>query len=252
MTLPTTPSFRLDGKRCLVVGASRGLGLGCAMALAEAGGHVVLAARGAQDLHDVVAEMRREGLNADAYVVDVSDLAALDKMFQTVGPLDVVVNSAGTARHSHVLETTPDDFEAVMAVNLKAAYFVAQHAAKAMAGREGSIIQISSQMGLVGGPERAVYSASKHAVEGMTKAMAIDLGPQNIRVNTICPTFIRTPLSAVTFDDPQKRAWLESKIKLSRVGGIEDIMGACLFLATDAARLISGTAIVVDGGWTSG
>ncbi|SHG96374.1 SDR family NAD(P)-dependent oxidoreductase [Marivita hallyeonensis] len=252
MTLPKTPSFRLDGKRAFVAGGSRGIGLGCAVALAEAGAHVVIAARGAAQVQTAVNEIAQEGFSAEAVVLDVTDLDAVRETFGTVGQIDILVNSAGLARHSPALDTTPEDFDAVTAINIKAAYFLAQTAAKQMVGRGGSIIQISSQMGHVGGIERAVYCGTKHAVEGITKAMAIEWGPENIRVNTICPTFILTELTKPTFDDPEKRAWIDSKIKLPRVGQVEDIMGACVFLASDASGLVTGTSILVDGGWTAG
>lgn len=252
MTLPRTPSFRLDGKRALVAGGSRGIGLGCAVALAEAGAHVIVAARNAVQVRAAVNEMAQAGFSAEALVLDVTDVAAVRDAFDSIGPVDVLVNSAGLARHSPALETTPEDFDAVAAVNIKAAYFLAQAAARQMVGRGGSIIQISSQMAHVGGIDRAVYCGTKHAVEGMTKAMAIEWGPQSIRVNTICPTFILTDLTKPTFDDPEKRAWIEAKIKLPRVGQVEDVMGACLFLASDASALVTGTSILVDGGWTAG
>ncbi len=252
MILPRTPSFRLDGKRALVAGGSRGLGVGCAVALAEAGAHVIVAARNAVQVQAAVNEMAQAGFSAEALVLDVTDVAAVRDAFDAIGPVDVLVNSAGLARHSPALETTPEDFDAVAAVNIKAAYFLAQAAARQMVGRGGSIIQISSQMAHVGGIDRAVYCGTKHAVEGMTKAMAIEWGPQSIRVNTICPTFILTDLTRPTFDDPEKRAWIEAKIKLPRVGQVEDVMGACLFLASDASALVTGTSILVDGGWTAG
>lgn len=251
MTLPRTPSFRLDGKRALVTGGSRGIGLGCAVALAEAGAHVVLAARGAEELDAAARQLTDAGFSAEALVLDVTDREAVEAAFAGA-PVDILVNSAGLARHSPALDTTEDDFDAVMRINVKAAYFLAQAAARQMVGRGGSIIQISSQMGHVGGLDRAVYCGTKHAVEGMTKAMAIEWGPENIRVNTICPTFILTELTKSTFDDPDKRAWISSKIKLPRVGQVEDIMGACLFLASDASGLVTGTSILVDGGWTAG
>jgi len=143
------------------------------------------------------------------------------------------------------------DFDLVVNLNLKAAYFLAQSAAKSMKGRGGSIIQISSQMAHVGGPDRAVYCATKHGVEGFNKAMAIELGPENIRVNSISPTFILTPMTEKTFSDPVKRLWINDKIKLPRVGMVEDIMGAVIYLASDASSLVTGTTILVDGGWTA-
>jgi len=254
MTLPRTPSFRLDGKRALVTGASRGIGLGCAVALAEAGAAVTLSARGAQGLTEAAEAMREAGLEVETLVLDVTAPEAVAGALHEVAPFDILVNSAGLARHAPALETTQPDFEAVMAANVKGAYFVAQTVAAGLkaAGKPGAILQISSQMGHVGGMDRAVYCASKHAVEGMTKAMAIEWGPLGIRVNTICPTFVLTDLTRATFEDPDKRAWIESKIKLGRVGQVEDIMGACVFLASDAAALITGASLLVDGGWTAG
>ncbi|AHM02682.1 Oxidoreductase, short-chain dehydrogenase/reductase family [Roseibacterium elongatum DSM 19469] len=216
------------------------------------GRHVVVAARGQAELQASVAEMQGAGLSSEALALDVTDRAAVVAAMDRVGPLDALVNSAGLARHGPALETAEADYDAVMAVNVKAAYHLAQEAARRMGAGGGSIIQISSQMGHVGGLDRAVYCASKHAVEGMTKAMATEWGGRGIRVNTVCPTFIRTPLTEPTFADPEKRAWIESKIKLGRVGRVEDIMGAVLFLASDAAAMVTGTAILVDGGWTAG
>ena len=252
MTLPQTPSFRLDGKRALVTGGSRGIGLGCATALAEAGATVLIAARGMTQVEDAAQQLCKAGYSAEGVALDVTDNEAVRTVFAANGRIDILVNSAGLARHSPALETTAEDFDAVTGINIKAAYFLAQAAARQMVGRGGSIIQISSQMGHVGGIDRAVYCGTKHAVEGMTKSMAIEWGPEDIRVNTICPTFILTELTKPTFDDPEKRAWIDSKIKLPRVGQVEDIMGACLFLASDASALVTGTSILVDGGWTAG
>jgi 2-deoxy-D-gluconate 3-dehydrogenase len=251
MTLPRTPSFRLDGKRALVTGASRGIGLGCAVALAEAGAHVILVARGQGALTDAVAELTAAGRSAEGHALDVTDRGAVAALLDRVGPVDILCNSAGLARHSPALETAEADYDAVMEINVKAAYFLAQAVAARME-RGGSILQISSQMGRVGGIDRAVYCASKHAVEGMTKAMAIEWGPRAIRVNTICPTFVMTELSKPTFADPDKRAWIMSKIKLPRVAEVEDVMGAVVFLASDAAAMVTGTALLIDGGWTAG
>ncbi len=253
MELPRTPSFRLEGKRALVAGASSGLGLGAAAALAGAGAELVMAARRAPELTAAVAAVRAGGGRAEALVLDVADVAATEAAVAARGPFDVLVNSAGTARHTSCLETTPQDYDAVMAVNLRGAYFLARAVARGLvaAGRLGSIITLSSQMGVVGGPERAVYCASKHGVEGFTKAMAIELGPHGIRVNTICPTFIRTPLAERTLARPEMAAWVRGNIRLPRLGEVPDIMGAVLYLASDAGALVTGTALMVDGGWTA-
>lgn len=252
-TLPTTPSFSLAGRRALVTGGSSGIGLGCAVALAEAGAHVVIMARRREQLDEVVAAMMSAGHSVEAMVGDIADVEAMAASIESLRPLDIFVNSAGLARHSPVVDTDPADFDAVMNVNLRGAYFAAQAVARAMIedDRPGSIMTISSQMAVVGGIDRAVYCGSKHAVEGFTKAMAIEFGPHRIRVNTICPTFIRTPLTEQTFSQPARVKWIEEKIKLGRVGEVEDIMGAVTFLASDAAALITGTALLVDGGWTA-
>lgn len=250
MTLPRTPSMRLDGKRALVTGASSGIGQACAVALADAGAHVVCAARGVEKLSATVVEMASNGWSAETLLLDLSDLEATKAAVDAQDPFDIVVNSAGLARHSPALDTTPEDYDAVMGLNLRSAYFLSIYAARRMTGA-GSIIHISSQMGHVGGIDRAVYCASKHGLEGMVKAMAIEWGPRQIRVNTICPTFIRTPLTAVTFENPERAAWITEKIKLGRVGEVEDIMGAVLYLASDASSLVTGTSMLIDGGWTA-
>ncbi|MCR6633704.1 SDR family oxidoreductase [Devosia sp.] len=253
MMLPRTPSFRLDGKRALVTGGTRGIGLGASVALAEAGAHVTVAARTAADVEGVVNAMADIGLAAEGVAIDITDFSAVREFVAESDPFHVLVNSAGTARHSSVAGITEPDYQAVMQLNLAATVFVSQAVVGKLqaAGQGGSIINVSSQMGHVGGPNRAIYAASKHAVEGLTKAMAIELGASNIRVNTICPTFIETELTAKNLSDPDFRSWVLSKIKLGRLGRVEDIMGPVVFLASDAAALITGTALLVDGGWTA-
>jgi NAD(P)-dependent dehydrogenase (short-subunit alcohol dehydrogenase family) len=253
LDLPRSPSFRLDGKRALVAGASSGIGLACGAALADAGAEVVMVARRGAELLAVAEAIRAAGGRAAAQVMDITDLDATADLVGREGPFDVLVNAAGLARHSPALETQAEDYDAAMGLNLRAAFFLTREVAKGLiaAGRPGSLINLSSQMGHVGGPDRAVYCASKHALEGMTKAMAIEWGPHGIRVNTLCPTFIRTPLAAKTLDDPDRRAWVLSKIKLGRVGEVEDLMGPVVFLASDASALVTGTALLVDGGWTA-
>ncbi len=250
---PITPSFRLDGRRALVAGGTSGIGLGCAAALAQAGANVFLAARNKHRVEETTAAFIEEGWKANGLVMDVADIEATQNCVDENGPFDILVNSAGLARHSPAVDTTPADFNAVMDVNLRGAYFLSQNVAKGLikADRPGSLINVSSQMAYVGGVDRAVYCASKHAVEGFTKSMAIELGKAGIRVNTVCPTFIRTPLTEVTFENPERVRWIEEKIKLGRVGRVEDIMGAVVFLASDASALVTGTALMVDGGWTA-
>ncbi|WP_413721025.1 SDR family NAD(P)-dependent oxidoreductase [Silicimonas sp. MF1-12-2] len=253
MTLPRTPSFRLDGKRALVAGASSGIGEAAAVALAEAGAEVTLVARRADELARLAAEMRTEGWSAIPLALDVTDLAATEAAVAAHGPFDILVNSAGLARHAPALDTTEADYDAATDLNVKAAYFLTRNVARGLAeaGKPGSLINISSQMAHVGGIDRAVYCATKHAVEGFTKSMAIEWGPKQIRVNTICPTFIRTPLGAQTLAIPERRRWIEEKIKLGRVGEVEDIMGAVVYLASDASALVTGSSLLIDGGWTA-
>jgi NAD(P)-dependent dehydrogenase (short-subunit alcohol dehydrogenase family) len=254
VTLPRTPSFRLDGRRALVAGASSGIGLAAAAALAGAGAEVTLAARSAERLDAIAAEMAAAGMAARPLALDVSDVAATAAAVAAAGPFDILVNSAGLARHAPAIDTSEADYDAVAGLNLRAAYFLTRAVAQGLiaAGRPGSLINISSQMGRVGGPERAVYCATKHAVEGFTKAMAIEWGGHGIRVNCVAPTFVSTPLAAQTLSDPERRAWVMSKIRLGRLAEVEDVMGAILLLACDAGAMITGTSLLIDGGWTAG
>ncbi|KJZ16055.1 3-oxoacyl-ACP reductase [Marinomonas sp. S3726] len=253
MQLPESPSFSLVGKRALITGASSGIGLASAVALARAGADVVVAARRLDRLTDLVASLQEEGLKASAMALDISDLETTRDQIKQVGSFDILVNSAGTAKHSPALETQVADYDQVMDINVRGAYFLTREVAKGLIkrGKTGSLINISSQMAHVGGIDRAVYCASKFAVEGFTKAMAIEWGSQGIRVNTVCPTFVNTELAKQTFSNPERKAWVEEKIKLGRIAEVQDIMAAVMYLASDASSMVTGTSLLVDGGWTA-
>jgi len=251
--LTKTPSFRLDGKRALVTGGGRGIGLAAASALAEAGAHVTLAARTAAEIEAAAKAIRARGQQADALALDVTDLDAVRKAIAAAEPFNILVNNAGTNRPAYLMDVKVEDFDVVMGLNVRAAFFVAQAVARRLieAKRLGSIINISSQMGHVGAARRSVYCASKHAMEGFTKAMAIELAPHNIRVNSLGPTFLETPMTRPFFENKEFRDEVLSKIKLGRLGQLEEITGAIVFLASDASSLMTGSALVIDGGWTA-
>ena len=251
--LPRTPSLRLDGRRALVTGAGRGLGLAMAAALAEAGAEVVLAARSGVEVEAVAAAIRGRGERASAFALDVTDTDRVRDEIAARGPFQVLVNNAGTNRPAHFLDVTEEDYDAVAELNVRAALFVAKAVAESLieARLPGSIINVSSQMGHVGGPKRTVYCATKHALEGATKAMAWELAEHRIRVNTICPTFIETPLSRAMLEDPGFRSFVTERIATGAVGRPEDVMGAVVYLASDASTLVTGSALMIDGGWTA-
>jgi NAD(P)-dependent dehydrogenase (short-subunit alcohol dehydrogenase family) len=251
--LTRTASFRLDGRRALVTGAGRGIGLTAAAALADAGAHVTLAARTKAEIEAAAEAIRARGQSADALVLDVTDIEATRAALASRPPYQVLVNNAGTNRPKLLPDVTVEDFDAIMGLNVRAAFFAAQAVALRLRAEKlpGSIINISSQMGHVGAARRSVYCASKHAMEGFTKAMAVELGPYNIRVNSIGPTFLETPLTRPFFENKAFRDEVLAKIKLGRLGQLEELTGAIVFLASDASSLMTGSAMVIDGGWTA-
>lgn len=253
MTLPQTPSFSLRGRRALVTGGSKGLGFACAVALADAGAEVWIAARQRDALESAAASAAAGQLTLRPLALDITDTRQVAEKLDALPPMDILVNSAGLARHQPFLEVSEENYDAVMAVNLRATFFLSQRVARRMreARIAGSIIHVSSQMGHVGGPQRSVYCASKFALEGLTRTMALELGDAGIRVNTLCPTFIETELSRQSLRDPDFRRFVMDNIKLPRIGRVEDVMGPVVFLASDAAGMITGSALMVDGGWTA-
>ncbi|SIT37815.1 Gluconate 5-dehydrogenase [Paraburkholderia piptadeniae] len=251
--IPTLPSFRLDGKTALVTGAGRGIGLAAAAALAQAGAHVTLAARTAEELEKACEAINSAGGVSDYVVLDVTDSAAVTGEVFARGPFNVLVNSAGMNRPTDLVAVKDEDIDAMLALNVKAAFYASRAVAKGLleTRQGGSFINVSSQMGHVGSPGRTVYCATKHAIEGMTKALAWELGAHGIRVNTVCPTFIETVFTEEMFKAPGFRDWVTSKIALGRVGQVEEVMGVVVFLASEASSLVTGSALMLDGGWTA-
>nr|WP_290825890.1 SDR family oxidoreductase [Halomonas sp.] len=249
MTLPQTPSLELTGKRALVTGASQGIGLACACALAQAGAEVTLVARSEEVLNNAVSALQAAGFKADGLALDVNDHVALKQALANQ-PFDILVNNAGTNRPKPLGDVSEDDYAAVMDLNVRACYFLTQTIVEQMPNGS-SVINISSQMGHVGAANRSLYCASKSAVEGMTRAMAVELGPRGIRVNSVCPTFIETPMTRPYFEEPGFLESVIAKIPLGRLGQVEDIMGPIVFLASPASAMMTGSAMMVDGGWTA-
>jgi NAD(P)-dependent dehydrogenase (short-subunit alcohol dehydrogenase family) len=249
--------FRLDGRIALVSGAGRGIGRSVALALAGAGAEVLLMARTRDEIEQAAAQIRESGGRARAVPCDVTDAAALAQAFAAIAGLDVLVNSAGTNIPEPFVDVTEAHLDTLVDLNVKAAFRVAQAAARKMLEaadrkqRGGAIANITSQMGHVGAVNRTVYCMTKHAVEGLTKAMAIELAPHNIRVNAVAPTFIETPMTAPMFARPGFGEWVRERIPMGRVGQLDEVAAAVLFAVSPAASLMTGTSLVIDGGWTA-
>jgi NAD(P)-dependent dehydrogenase (short-subunit alcohol dehydrogenase family) len=245
-------SFRLDDRVALVTGAGRGIGRACARALAEAGADVVAISRSRHELEDLAGEVRALGRRAEVVVCDVTDATSVRRHIAGLARLDVLVVSAGANVPEPLLEVSDEHLDALLDLNVRAAFVAVQAAARSMvAAGGGSIVVISSQMGHVGAPRRSVYCTTKHAVEGLTKAAAVELAPWGVRVNAVAPTFVETPMTATFLSDPAFLAEVEGRIPLGRVGRVEDVTGAVVYLASQAASLVTGASLLVDGGWTA-
>ena len=253
MALPTTPSFGLEGRRALVTGGSRGIGRAAAAALAQAGAKVTIVGRDTAALAATTGEFHAAGLACEPLALDITAAREVDRVLSAAGPFQILVNNAGMNRPRLLVDTPDEDIDAVFELNVKAAFRVTRTVVRRLIaeGLGGSVINVSSQMGLVGSPRRSVYCATKHAMEGMTKSLAWELGPANIRVNTLCSTFIETPMTAPMFADESFRKWVIERIALGRLGRLDEVMGAVVFLASDASSLVTGSALVLDGGWTA-
>jgi len=251
--VPVENPFRLDGKLALVTGAGRGIGRTIALALAGAGAELLLNSRTPADLASVADEIAATGGRARALPFDVTDSAAARAAIAAQPRLDILVNNAGVNRPQPFLEVDEATLDRMIALNIKAAFVVAQAAAHHMAAAgSGVIVNMSSQMGHVGTErDRTVYVMTKHAVEGLTKAMAAELAPRGVRVCSIAPTFIMTAMTAPFLANPEFRKWVEDRIPLGRVGTVEEVANAVLFLASPAASLVTGSSLLADGGWTA-
>ena len=251
------PLFRLDGRTALVTGAGGGIGAAIAATLAEAGAHVVLVARNGSPLEAVAAQIGAAGGSAQVRICDVTKSGDVHTMINELECLDIVVNNAGTNIPEPFVEVSEEHLDFMIDLNVRAAFIVSQAAVRKMLedpqrlGKGGAVINISSQMGHVGSPNRTVYCMTKHAIEGLTKAMAIELASQGIRVNSVAPTFVDTPLIRRIVDTAEKQQFLVSKIPMGRMAKVEEIAAAVLYLASPAAAMVTGTCLLVDGGWTA-
>jgi NAD(P)-dependent dehydrogenase (short-subunit alcohol dehydrogenase family) len=253
MNYPKLPSFRLDGKRALVTGAGRGIGMGASIALAESGANVTLVSRTEKELKDLTDHINNQGFKGSYEVLDVNNEDEVSNFINNTEPFDILINNAGTNRPAKLIDTKIEDFDYVMSLNVRSVINLTKLIVKKMldSNIKGSIINVSSQMGHVGGPNRTTYCSSKFAIEGFTKSLAIELGPDGIRVNAICPTFIQTPMTEPFLKDEDFKKATIGMIPIGRLGKVTDLMGPFVFLASEASSLMTGSSILVDGGWTA-
>ena len=253
MNYPQTPSFRLDGRNALVTGAGRGIGMGASIALAEAGANVTLVSRTENELKTLSDYLNNKGHNTSFVPLDVNNESDVKNLIENSDPFEILVNNAGTNKPAKLVDTKIEDFDYVMSLNVRSVVSLTKVVVDKMIKNKvkGSIINVSSQMGHVGGPNRTTYCSSKFAIEGFTKSLAIELALDGIRVNTVCPTFIQTPMTEPFLKDDEFKKATIGMIPLGRLGEIKDVMGPFVFLASDASLLMTGSSVLVDGGWTA-
>ena len=250
-------NFKVINKTALVTGAGRGIGKASAIALAEAGANLIILSRTKSDLDNVEKQIRKLKRKCKSYICDVSNYEDVKRVFNKVSSLDILVNNAGANRPDHFTKIKKEDMDYVVDLNMKAAFHVAQMAVKVMLksknrkSKGGSIINMSSQLGKVGAPNRSIYNMTKFGLEGLTRGMALDLAKKNIRVNTVCPTFVETPMVKKFFENKKFKKTMMNNIPLGRFGTESDIATAIVYLASNASSMITGSSLVIDGGWTA-
>ena len=249
--------FEIKNKIALVTGAGKGIGKASAIALAEAGADLIILSRTKSDLDKVKKQIVKLKRNCQSYVCDVSNYDEVKSVFKEIKKIDILINNAGTNRPEHFVKIKKEDMDYVVDLNIKAAFHVAQMGAKIMIKSKnrksigGSIINMSSQLGKVGAPIRSIYNMTKFGIEGLTRGMALDLAKNNIRVNSICPTFVETPLVKNFFKDKKFKKAVMDNIPLGRLATVSDIATAVVYLASNASSMMTGSSLVIDGGWTA-
>lgn len=252
----TQPDFSLKGQVALITGASKGIGYGLAIALAKAGARVAVTARSLPELETLSKEIAQSGGEAKAFAVDLSQVKDIQKMVAAVhqhfGRIDILVNNAGLGANHDAVDVTEADWDQMMDVNLKGLFFCCQAVGKIMLKQgHGRIVNMSSQASVVGIPRHAVYCTSKGGVNQLTKVLALEWSASGVTVNAVGPTFIRTPGTAERLDDPEFSAGVLARIPIGKVGTIDDVAGAVIYLASPASAMVTGTLLLVDGGWTA-
>ncbi len=249
MTEESATTWDLSGRVALITGASRGIGEACAQAMVESGARVIAVARNQADLDTLASRL---GDSLETWAEDVNEQPFRQRLAK-LERLDILFNNAGTNAPQPFVEISEDVLDEMIALNVRAMFLAAQSAARVMlhAGNGGSIINMSSQMGHIGAPNRTAYCMTKHAVEGLTKAMGVELAPHGIRVNTVAPTFIETPMTVPMFEDKEFKQWALDCIPMGRIGQLREVVAAVMFLASPDSSLMTGSSLKVDGGWTA-